>query len=211
MKIAAEFTIKHVNNRREKAGEGLGPMASDIKLETEVTDEDVKELFSTSSSFDRLLGTLWNEENELTTSDLKKLTLAHEGVGCNVRFVPEFSEPLTLESADVNSIILCPLPARRVKVTMRVQSRTSKEQRGQLSEWQECSLIVNIASRQGELPLAAETSGKDTLDVQEGAENMLPVPDLTTEADDKPKVEVIGQKPPQRPRKSKSSSAAATH
>ncbi len=213
MQLQSEFTIKHVNIRREKAGEEQGPVAVDIRLGAKIAPAELHGLFATQASFDRILGQLWNDEDELTTSDLDKITLQRAGVGRLVDLIPQVSnDKLRLEGADVNKITLKPEAGRLVDVSLRVQAKPTKEQIARLSEWLGCSLNVAVSQRQAELPLqsgaaeqdAGEAPDPDRAAVQQSVQDLaaagvLKVSSPAAGAEDG--AVVPGQRPPQRPKK----------
>lgn len=219
MQFSHELKLAHMNIRIEKRGKDDGERAIDLKLQGSVQADDLRGLFPTQSDFDVLFGNRWDEKGQPTTAANSALPLDLIGVGQVLRFEPAFADPMEFESVTVDNIHLKLLAGRVVDISMRAQSNPTDDQVGTLSSWLKRGMQLSIngpAATKAEevqagLPMYDPGTG-DTLDVQEGAENMLPVPDLKAGvADDKPKVEVPGQKPPQRPRKSKSSSAAATH
>ncbi len=160
MKVLAAFTIAHLNQRKEAAGDEPGKLACDIKLTSVLTDSACASLFGTESSFDRLLGDLWNKDGELTTTDLNTLVLNSQIVGGKATLTPEFSGAEKFEGVMLNKIKLKPEAGRKVEVSMRLQVHPTASQVSKLSEWLETDVTVLVERVQGELNLDNESKGK---------------------------------------------------
>ena len=160
MKVLASFTIAHLNSRKEAAGDETGKLACDIKLTSVLSDSACASLFGTESSFERLLGDLWNKDGELTTTDLKKLTLTSQIIGGKATLTPEFSSAETFEGIKLNKITLEPQAGRQVGITMRLQVNPTTAQVAKLSDWLEMDVMVLCERVQGELALDNEGKPK---------------------------------------------------
>lgn len=160
MKVLASFTVAHINSRKENAGDETGKLACDIKLTAVLSDSALVSLFGTESSFDRLLGDLWNEDGELTTTDLKKLTLNSQIIGGKATLTPEFSGAEVFEGVDLNKITLEPQAGRQVAVSMRLQVHPTASQVAKLSDWLETDVVVLVDRVQQELKLDREDKPK---------------------------------------------------
>lgn len=222
MQLEAAMKVTHINTRREREGDSDdGPLAVDVKLEANLDIDRLKKCFSSDASFRLLLSNLFDENDDLLTLDIAEIPLKVEAEKCAASLTTQVSEQsVSFEEAKFNSIRITPTQGRVANVTARLQTRVTDEQYAMLGSMLKHDVDFKLsgagatpeaAKDQGELSLArgkTEGAGEAT----EGTEKMLPVPDLSAAAeDDKPKVEVPGQKPPQRPRKGKSSGASATH
>lgn len=185
MKVLSEFTISNLNIRREKAGEEDGDLGCDISLKSSLSAEACGSFFSTDASRRRVLDDLWNEEGELTTTDVAKITLNTEIKGGTVILKTEFSPAETFESADINKVTLVPKSGWTCEVSMRAQVNPTAEQMGRLSQLLGCDVHVAADRKQGELELQAPTA-EDEASEAAGDGSMVP-----------------GQPAPQRAKRSK--------
>lgn len=190
MKILAQFVIANLNIRREKAGEGDGPVACDIKLTSDLKSDAVASFFSTDSSRKRVLDSLWTDEGELTTTDVQKITLTAQIKGGRLSLTPEFSAAETFETADINKITIAPKAGKTCEVSIRAQVKPTPEQMGRLAELLHCEILVTADRKQGELELQAQPPEEEKPEEEQ--------------SDEKPGdgAVVPGQKPPQRPKRS---------
>lgn len=186
MKVLSSFTVSHVNLRREKSGEEDGPVACDLKLTADLKSEAVASYFSTDASRRRVLDSLWNEEGELTTTDVQKISLTTQIKGGTLTLSTEFSAPEKFDTADVNKVTIVPKSGWTCEVSMRAQVNPSAEQIGRLSQLLGCEVHVAADRKQGELEL--QNPGAED-------EKQEAKPDETGSV-------VPGQKPPQRPKRS---------
>lgn len=191
MKILSAFTIAHLNIRREKAGEEEGPVACDLKLSAELKSEAVASFFSTDASRRRVLDSLWNDDGELTTTDVAKIALATGIKGGTLTLKSEFSAAETFEAADIDRVTLVPRAGWTCEVSMRAQVNPSAEQIGRLSELLGCEVHIAADRKQGELELH-----------QPGAED-----EASEAAAEETGSVVPGQPAPQRPKRSKPAQA----
>lgn len=185
MKVLAQFQISHINIRREKAGEEEGDLGCDISLKSTVKADAVASFFSTESSRRRVLDDLWNEDGELTTTDVSKIGLTTKIEGGTLSLKSEFSAAESFDPANLNKVSIVPIAGGMVEVSMRAQVNPTSEQLGRLSNLLGCEVHVIADRKQGELELQAPTSEDEKDDVE--AEGSV----------------VPGQPAPQRPKRSK--------
>lgn len=160
----ADATIQNVNVRREKAGDDEGPIAIDLSLSGTAKPDELTGLFATKASHKRLLAQLFDADGELVTTDLARIALAREGVGCSVALTTPSGEKVEIDTADVNKIVLQPQAGMVVDWKLLVQFKPNDDQRAAVTAMIGRTVDVDVARRQGELELSREKDRRPATD-----------------------------------------------
>ena len=161
-----DLKVTSVNVRRERAGDGAGPIAIDLKLFKQCGVDSVQGLFLTKHAFDRVLKKLYDADGNLKVLDVVSIQLAREITGGRLTLSPESLAPelgmLVLEG-DVNKIRISPKNEYEIELSMRVQLKPNDEQRKTITGWLDKEIAFTAELKSGELSLVqtSEPGGDD--------------------------------------------------
>lgn len=155
MKFNGTMLLSSVNVRKEKAGEDRGPTAADLKFTGIVANDTITELFSTSLAHNKLLNSLYNKAGDLTTLDVKKLSLAFEGTEMAVKVDPLIGNEraLKFKGCKLDKIIIKPALAKTCELSFRVIIHPTADQLGKLSDFLRGDCLIDAEGQQSELKL----------------------------------------------------------
>lgn len=146
-------TLANVNVRREKAGDEQGPVALDLKFQGEAKPEALREMFATGAGFDVVLGSLFDEDGEMSSHDVETIRLTRTAVGHSCTLETGLTGVLQLETVDADKVVLQPKDGPIVGYSFRIKVKPTPEQLGELSKMLEQEVKVTLARKQSELDL----------------------------------------------------------
>lgn len=149
MKFTGLMKMAHLSTRREREGDSEdGPLAADVKLEADLPINRIKGLFSSNASFDLLLGNLFDEDENLITTDIKVITLVVEAPRCKVMLAPAVgTDELHFDEAKFNKITIEPMQGRMANVTARIQTHVTDDELGRLGSMLKHTIDVKISGK----------------------------------------------------------------
>lgn len=127
MKVQASLNLNHVVMRVEQAGKEPGAGALSLKLGGTVKREQVAPIFSTDTSYAKILAPLWNPDGELATSDLDEIPLTTRIVGGLAVLETPFGEKCSFEKVKVDSVTVKPMPGFQCEISMRMAVYPDKD------------------------------------------------------------------------------------
>lgn len=168
MKIQSMMKLSNINIRREKEGDGEGPVAIDLSVNAQMIIDNIAELFSTPESFAVLVTNLYADTGELKSGDLASMKLKREWANVKTTItIDALEEPqvITLDDCELNEIKLELKAGRVCDVKARVQCKPSKEVLADLSQHLHESLsfefenvVVQEAQQKLDLEAASEAA-----------------------------------------------------
>lgn len=165
------LSVTNVNLRREMAGKETGPIAVDVSLQGLGTPyAELEGLFSTKASYDRLLAGLFDKDDELRTSDLKRQELSIEAKGLIVMLsvldedgeIADGLEEVRIKPATLNKLSFQPCAGGKVNWSCRLQFLMENVSPAleDVAELMRNEVLVDVSSSQRDLPLEqAEEKG----------------------------------------------------
>lgn len=153
--LTAKLLFVSLNTRREKAGEGLGPIAVDLALKGQVKLQDVGALFGSERTA-HVIDALYDAEGNLLSTDVAALKLNSDLENYRVT-LKAGKQRVRFETADLNKISLAPGLSRTLDLSGRVQAHPTDEQYAQLTAFLGCEVTLTVDQVQGSL----FTSGGD--------------------------------------------------
>ncbi len=127
MNIDSKLKLNNINSRSERAGDEPGKGALTLTWVGTIPASEVKKLFSTESSYERLIGSLWNKDGDLQTSDGAELTLSSKIRGGEAMVSDEIGATHTFSETKVDSVVVTPLPGRECEVSMKMHVYPDKD------------------------------------------------------------------------------------
>lgn len=158
MKFQATMRVDHLNIRREKAGDGDGPIACDVKLSAELALDRIAPIFTTPDGFKAALGNLFTDTGELACADIGTLLLTTAAAKQNVQIDDGGIEgedqhaPFDFDDATVDNVRIEPKAGRKAALTLRLQVKPSESQLGPLAAL--LGALVSFSCDQPQLELA---------------------------------------------------------
>lgn len=158
MKIHSTLQLTHVNLRKEMAGDEPGRTAATLSFKGTLSEDAVKPFFSTEASYKKVLGQLWNKDNELATNDIKSIPLAVGIVGGKAS-IEGFGDKQEFDETNVDDVVLTPQPGRQVDVALKMSVHPDAESLWFLAEVNRRTVTLTCVPSQMSLPLDAEKAG----------------------------------------------------
>ncbi len=126
MQVDSTLTIANLTPRSEMHGDEP-KSACTVKLEGELPAGEVKRFFSTEASYERVLGTMWTERGDLTTTDVKSIPLTVQIIGGTAVMSTPFGEKVDFGQVKVDKVIVKPVAGAKCEVSMNMAATPDKE------------------------------------------------------------------------------------
>jgi hypothetical protein len=120
MKIDSSLKLAHMQTRSERAGDEPGRGAVTLRLTGTIPATEAALFFATEASYNRLIGGLWNQEGELTSSDAKELALNSEIQGGTAKISDGVGAEHEFGAAKVDSVKVTAIAGRQCEVEMKM-------------------------------------------------------------------------------------------
>lgn len=156
MRFQAQMNMAHLNVRREKAGDGPGDIAADLKLSGKVHIADLKDLFLTDHGYAVITG-MYDADGNLRSQDFEDFRLTRELTGTRARLSTALGTPLDFDLADADSFGVGLEINNTALVSFRLQVHPTDDQISTLAELLMSDVTVVLEQVQGELKLAGGT------------------------------------------------------
>lgn len=156
MRFNAQMNLSNLNVRREKAGDGPGDIAADLKLTGKVHVGDLKDLFLTDHGFAVITG-MFDADGNLRSQDFDDFRLTRELTGVKARLSTALGTPLDFDLANADSFAVELQINNTALVSLRLQVHPTDEQISALAELLMSDVTVVLEQVQGELKLAGGT------------------------------------------------------
>lgn len=160
MKIHATMMLAHANLRKEMSGDEPGRTAVTASFKGTLPEDAVKPFFSTEASYKKVLGSMWNKDNELATHDVESLPLAVNITGGTAVLETPFGEKADFEQVSVSDVVLRPMNGRQIEVSLKMSVHPTKESLWFLAEHNRKTVTLTCVPSQMALDLG---EGSDKL------------------------------------------------
>lgn len=156
MKIRIECNLSHLNVRRERAGDGPGEVAVDLKLTATVKHQALKPIFTDTANYAALVGALFDEAGELSCPEIQSVRLQREFVNGTATLKSPFGDPQELDDVKLNKVTLTPHSGGLLDITLRLQATPKENQLSVLGTLLAQTVELVYQGKQAELELPAQ-------------------------------------------------------